>query len=82
MLPIKAGQKIQLVGDIYPKPRGKYHYTWSILRGKSIASVDKKGVLTINTNAKPGDTFRVKTSAIVENPQIQVKPSIVDYIVR
>ena len=52
MLPVKAGQKTQLVGDIFPMPRGKYRYTWSILRGKSIASVDNKGVLTINTNAK------------------------------
>ena len=82
MLPVKAGQKTQLVGDIYPRPRGKYHYTWSILRGKSIASVDEKGVLTIKKTAKPGDTFRVKTSEIVENPQLKVKPSIVDYVVK
>ena len=82
MLPVKAGQKTQLVGDIYPLPKGKYRYTWSILRGKSIASVDDNGVLTISTKAKPGDTFRVKTSAIVENLQIRVKPSIVDYIVK
>ena len=82
MLPVKAGQKTQLVGDIYPRPKGEYHYTWSILRGKSIASVDDKGVLTINKNARPGDTFRVKTSAIVENPQIKIKPSIVDYVVK
>ncbi|MBQ5475215.1 MAG: hypothetical protein IIT65_11085, partial [Lachnospiraceae bacterium] len=67
---------------IYPIPKGKSHYTWSILKGKSIASVDKKGVLTISTKAKPGDTFRVKTSAVVENINIKIKPSIVDYIVK
>ncbi len=82
MIPVKAGQKTQLVGDIYPKPKDAYHYTWSILKGKSIASVDKNGVLTISPKAKPGDTFRVKTSAIVNDLFIKIKPSIVDYIVK
>ena len=82
MIPVKAGQKTQLVGDIYPKPKDAYRYTWSILKGRSIASVDSNGVLTISPKAKPGDTFRVKTSAMVSDLSINVKPSIVDYIVR
>lgn len=79
---IKSGQKTQLVGDIYPRPKCKFHYTWSILRGNSIASVDKNGVLSISANAKPGDTFTVKTTAVVDDPYMQIKPSIVDYIVK
>jgi hypothetical protein len=79
---IKPGQRTQLVGDIYPLPKGNYHFTWSILKGSSIASVDSKGVLSISSNAKPGDIFTVKTTAVVDDPNIQIKPSIVDYIVR
>lgn len=82
MLPIRAGQKTQLVGDIYPVPNGGYRYSWKILRGTKIASVDKNGILTINPNARPGDTFRVKTTAITNDPHILVKPSIVDYVVK
>lgn len=79
---IKPGQRTQLVGDIYPLPKCGYHFTWSILKGSSIAKVDSKGVLSISSNAKPGDIFTVKTTAVVDDPYIQIKPSIVDYIVR
>ena len=82
MMQVKAGQKTQLVGDIYPLPDCGFHYVWKILKGSSIASVDKKGVLSISTKAKPGDTFTVKTTAIFDEPYMTAKPSIVDYIVR
>ncbi len=78
----KAGQRVQLVADIYPLPKGGYHYKWEILQGKDIAKVDEKGVLTISPFAMPGDIFTVKTSAIANDPFIRPKPTIVDYLVQ
>lgn len=78
----KAGQKIQLVADIYPLPACKYHYVWTVLRGNNIAKVDKKGVLTISKKAVPGDSFRIKTTAVTEDPFIMPKATVVDYLVQ
>jgi len=78
----KAGQKIQLKADIYPLPSCDFHYVWSILRGNEIAKVDSKGVLTVSPNAIPGDVFTVKTTAVTEDPFIQPKATIVDYLVQ
>ena len=77
----KAGQKVQLVADIYPLPGCKFHYKWEIIKGKNIASVDKNGVLSVSRKAVAGDFFTVKTTAVCEDPYVQPKPSIVDYLV-
>ena len=50
--------------------------------GKDIAKVDKKGVLTISPNARPGDSFTIKTTAVTEDPFISPKATIVDYLVQ
>lgn len=82
MKTFKAGQKEQLVGDLYPIPKGvRRKYRFEIIKGQKIASVDKDGVLTISADAKAGDTFTVKTTAVLDNPYITVKPAIVDYLV-
>ena len=78
----KAGQKTQLVADIYPLPSCKFHYVWTVLNGKSIAKVDEKGVLTISKKARPGDSFRIKTTAVTEDPFIMPKATVVDYLVQ
>lgn len=76
----KAGQRVQLVADIYPLPGCDFHYKWEVIKGKNIASVDKYGVLSVSRKAVPGDSFTIKTTAVCEDPYIQPKPSIVDYI--
>ena len=82
MKTIKAGQKQQLVGDVYPIPKGcRPKYKWEIIKGKEFASVDADGVLSISDLAKAGDTFTVKTTAVLDSPYIKVKPAIVDYLV-
>lgn len=82
MKTLKAGQKEQLVGDLYPLPKNiKHKYKFEILKGKEIASIDAKGVLHISAKAKAGDTFTVKTTAVLDSPYITVKPAIVDYLV-
>lgn len=78
----KAGQKVQLVADIYPLPDCPFHYVWTVLKGKNIAKVDEKGVLTISRKAMPGDSFRIKTTAVAEDPNIRPKATIVDYLVQ
>ena len=78
----KAGQKTQLVADIYPLPSCGYHYVWTVLKGKNIAKVDKKGVLTISPDARPGDSFTIKTTAVTDDPFITPKATIVDYLVQ
>lgn len=78
----RAGQKVQLVADIYPLPAGGFHYKWEILQGKNIAKVDEKGVLTVSPMAMPGDIFTVKTTAVANDPFIRPKPTIVDYLVQ
>lgn len=78
----KAGQKTQLVADIYPLPPCDFHYVWTVLRGNSIAKVDEKGVLTISPNARPGDSFTIKTTAVTEDPFIMPKATVVDYLVQ
>lgn len=78
----KAGQKTQLVADIYPLPPCKFHYVWTVLRGNNIAKVDEKGVLTISKKARPGDSFRIKTTAVTEDPFIMPKATVVDYLVQ
>lgn len=78
----KAGQKTQLVADIYPLPTCKFHYVWTVLRGKDIAKVDKNGVLTISPDARPGDSFTIKTTAVTEDPFIRPKATVVDYLVQ
>lgn len=78
----KAGQKTQLVADIYPLPACKFKYVWTVLRGGNIAKVNDKGVLTISKKARPGDTFRIKTTAVTEDPFITPKATIVDYLVQ
>ena len=82
LLIAKAGQKIQLVADIYPLPPCNYHYVWTVLKGKDIAKVDKKGVLTISKKARPGDAFTIKTSVVTEDPFIKPKATVVDYLVQ
>lgn len=82
MRSIHPGQRIQLAGDIYPLPKCGYRFTWSVLKGSSIASIDSKGILSISSDAKPGDIFTVRTTAIVDDPYVQIKPSVVDYMVR
>jgi hypothetical protein len=77
----KMGQKVQLSADIYPKPKCKFKYKWEITKGKDIASVDDKGVLTVSPLAIPGDTFTVKTTAVIKDPYIKPKASIVKYLV-
>lgn len=78
----KAGQKTQLVADIYPLPPGDFHYKWTVIRGGSIAKVDDKGVLTISPKARPGDSFTIKTTAVTEDPNIMPKATVVDYLVQ
>lgn len=78
----KAGQKIQLKADIYPLPGCDFYYKWEITRGKNIASVDDKGVLTVSSKAVAGDRFTVKISAITEDIYLRPKPSIVTYLVQ
>ena len=78
----KAGQKTQLVADIYPLPNCKYHYVWTVLRGNKIANVDDKGVLTISNKAMPGDSFRIKTTAVAEDPFVRPIATVVDYLVQ
>ena len=78
----KAGQKTQLVADIYPLPTCKFHYVWTVLRGKDIAKVDKNGVLTISPDARPGDSFTIKTTAVTEDPFIRPRATVVDYLVQ
>lgn len=74
------GQKVQLSANIYPLPKCGFHYKWEILSGKDIASVDDKGVLTVSPMAIPGDTFTVKTTAVIKDPYLRPKPSIVKYL--
>ena len=82
MKTFKAGQKEQLVGDLYPLPKKIRHkYKFEIIKGKNIASVDSDGILHISAKAKAGDTFTVKTTAVLDSPYITVKPAIVDYLV-
>ena len=76
------GQKIQLTADIYPLPACKFHYVWTVVKGQNIAKVDDKGVLTISGLAKPGDSFTIKTTAVTEDPFIQPKATVVDYLVQ
>lgn len=78
----KAGQKTQLVADIYPLPPCDFHYKWTVLRGNSIAKVDEKGVLTISKKARPGDSFTIKTTAVTEDPFIIPRATVVDYLVQ
>ena len=78
----KAGQKVQLVADIYPLPPGEFHYVWTVLKGKKIAKVDENGILTVSKKAMPGDSFRIKTTAVAEDPFIRPKATIVDYLVQ
>ncbi|MBO7692838.1 MAG: hypothetical protein J6T10_09445 [Methanobrevibacter sp.] len=78
----KAGQKVQLVADIYPLPSSNFHYVWTVLKGKNIAKVDENGILTISKKAMPGDSFRIKTTAVAEDPFIRPKATIVDYLVQ
>ena len=78
----QAGQKTQLVADIYPLPPCKFHYVWKVLKGKKIAKVDENGVLSISPYAIPGDIFRIKTTAVAEDPFIKPKATIVDYLVQ
>ena len=78
----KAGQKIQLKADIYPLPGCDFHYKWEITKGKNIASVDENGVLTVSSKAVAGDKFTVKISAVVADPYLTPKPSIVTYLVQ
>lgn len=78
----KLGQKIQLVGDVYPLPPCKFHYKWEITRGKNIASVNDKGVLTLSPEAVAGDTFTVKTTVVTEDPYIRPKASVVTYLLQ
>lgn len=78
----KAGQRVQLVADIYPLPVGNFYYKWEILNGKDIAKVDEKGILTVSPLAMPGDIFTVKTTAVADDPFIRPKPTIVDYLVQ
>jgi hypothetical protein len=78
----KLGQKVQLSADIYPLPDCEFYYKWEVTRGKDIASVDDKGVLTISPKAIPGDTFTVKTTAVLKDPYIKPKASIVSYLVQ
>lgn len=78
----KAGQKVQLVADIYPLPGCDFHYKWEVIKGKDIAKVDNKGVLTISPKAIPGDSFTIKTTAVTEDPFIRPKATVVDYLVQ
>lgn len=78
----KAGQKIQLVGDIYPHPPCKFYYVWTVTKGNNIAKVDDKGILTISPRAIPGDSFTIKTTAVTEDPFIRPKATVVDYLVQ
>jgi len=78
----KAGQKVQLVADIYPLPVGGFHYKWEILSGNDIAKVDENGILTVSPLAEPGDVFTVKTTAVANDPFIRPIPTIVDYLVQ
>lgn len=78
----RAGQKTQLVADIYPLPACKFHYVWTVVRGQNIAKVDNKGVLTISRKARPGDSFTIKTTAVTEDPFIRPKATVVDYLVQ
>ena len=78
----KAGQKIQLKADIYPLPGCDFHYKWEIIKGKNIASVDENGILTVSSKAIPGDKFTVKITAVLADPYLVPKPSIVTYLVQ
>ena len=78
----KAGQKVQLVADIYPLPSCKFKYVWEVTKGNNIAKVDDKGVLTISPRAIPGDSFTIKTTAVTEDPFIRPKATVVDYLVQ
>ena len=79
---VKVGQKIQLVADIYPLPYCDFHYKWEVTKGKNIASVDDKGVLTLSPDAIAGDTFTIKTTAVTEDPYIRPKASVVTYLLQ
>lgn len=78
----RAGQKIQLVADIYPLPPCDFYYKWEILKGNKIAKVNDKGVLTISPKAVAGDVFTVKTTAVAEDPYIRPRATVVDYFVQ
>lgn len=78
----KAGQKMQLVADIYPLPYCDFHYVWKIIKGQKIAKVDKNGVLSVSRKAVPGDRFTVKTTAVTADPYITPKATVVTYLVQ
>lgn len=78
----RAGQKVQLRADIYPLPTCPFHYKWEIMHGKEIAKVDDKGLLTISTKAIAGNVITIKTTAILEDPYIRPKATVVDYIIQ
>jgi hypothetical protein len=78
----RVGQKVQLVADIYPLPKCKFYYKWTVIKGSNIAKVDDKGVLTISRKARPGDSFTIKTTAVTEDPFLMPKATVVDYLVQ
>lgn len=52
------------------------------MHGKEIAKVDDKGLLTISTKAIAGNVITIKTTAILEDPYIRPKATVVDYIIQ
>ena len=81
-LTAKPGQKVRLVADIYPLPKCKFHYVWTVTKGNKIAKVDKHGTLTVSKKAVAGDSFTIKTTAVVEDPFIIPKATVVTYLVQ
>ena len=79
---VNPGQKIQLVGDIFPLPNCNFYYKWTILKGNDIASVDSKGILSIRPEAKAGDKITIKTTAVTEDSNIVPKATIVTYLLQ
>lgn len=79
---VNPGQKIRLVGDIYPLPNCEFVYKWTILNGNDIANVDDKGILSISPDAKAGDKITIKTTAVTEDPFIVPKATIVTYLLQ